>query len=79
MSPEYVRPYVKAQKNATTAEAIAEAATRPKMRFVTLKSAVPKGHAKLRVRIAELVDRDELRPRIRHLIDDNSSLKQDGA
>jgi transposase len=36
MSPEYVRPYVKAQKNA---EAIAEAATRPTMRFVTLKSA----------------------------------------
>src|SRR3954451_20462253 len=30
MSPEYVRPYVKAQKN--DAEAIAEAATRPTMR-----------------------------------------------
>jgi transposase len=41
MSPEYVRPYVKAQKNDDRdAEAIAEAATRPTMRFVELKSAV---------------------------------------
>lgn len=38
MSPEYVRPYVKAQKNDRDAEAIAEAATRPTMRFVALKS-----------------------------------------
>lgn len=39
MSPEYVRPYVKAQKNDNhDAEAIAEAATRPTMRFVELKS-----------------------------------------
>jgi len=39
MSPEYVRPYVKAQMNDDRdAEAIAEAATRPTMRFVTLKS-----------------------------------------
>ncbi|MEM7400298.1 MAG: IS110 family transposase [Pseudomonadota bacterium] len=38
MSPEYVRPYVKAQKNDDNdAEAIAEAATRPTMRFVELK------------------------------------------
>jgi transposase len=38
MSPEYVRPYVKAQKNDDRdAEAIAEASTRPTMRFVTLK------------------------------------------
>ena len=35
MSPEYVRPYVKAHKNDDRdAEAIAEAATRPTMRFV---------------------------------------------
>jgi transposase len=41
MSPEYVRPYVKAQKNDDRdAEAIAEASTRPTMRFVELKSAV---------------------------------------
>ena len=39
MSPEYVRPYVKAQKNDDRdAEAIAEASTRPTMRFVELKS-----------------------------------------
>jgi transposase len=39
MSPEYVRPYVKAQKNDDRdAEAIAEAATRPTMRFVTIKT-----------------------------------------
>lgn len=40
MSPEYVRPYVKANKNDDRdAEAIAEAATRPTMRFVPVKSA----------------------------------------
>ena len=39
MSAEYVRPYVKSQKNDDRdAEAIAEAATRPTMRFVELKS-----------------------------------------
>jgi len=41
MSPEYVRPYVKANKNDDRdAEAIAEAATRPTMRFVPVKSQV---------------------------------------
>lgn len=39
MSPECVKPYVEAQKNDDRdAEAIAEAATRPTMRFVELKS-----------------------------------------
>jgi transposase len=39
MAPEYVAPYVKAQKNDDRdAEAIAEAAMRPTMRFVELKS-----------------------------------------
>jgi transposase len=39
MPAEYVRPYVKSQKNdERDAEAIAEAATRPTMRFVELKS-----------------------------------------
>jgi transposase len=42
MPPEYVRPYVKAQKNDDRdAEAIAEAATRPTMRFVPLKAEGP--------------------------------------
>ena len=39
MSPEYVLPYVKAQKNDDRdAEAIAEAAMRPTMRFVPIKT-----------------------------------------
>lgn len=39
MSPEYVQPYVEAQKtDDRDAEAIAEAATRPTMRFVSIKS-----------------------------------------
>ena len=39
MSPEYVRPYVKAQKNDDLdAAAIAEAASRPTMRFVEVES-----------------------------------------
>ena len=38
MSPEYVRPYIKAQKNDRDAEGMSEAATRPTMRFVELKS-----------------------------------------
>ena len=39
MSPEYVRPYVKAQKNDDRdAAGIAEAATRPTMRFVETKT-----------------------------------------
>ncbi len=38
--PIYVKPYVKRQKNdANDAEAIAEAASRPTMRFVAVKSA----------------------------------------
>ena len=39
MSPEYMRPCAKAQKNDDRdAEAIAEAASRPAMRFVELNS-----------------------------------------
>src|SRR4051794_28884550 len=39
MSPEYARPYIKAQKNDDRdAEGIAEAATRPTMRFVEVKT-----------------------------------------
>ncbi len=38
---EYVRPYVKANKNDDRdAEAVAEAAARPTMRFVSVKSEV---------------------------------------
>ena len=39
IAPQYVKPYVKSQKNdAADAAAICEAATRPHMRFVALKS-----------------------------------------
>ncbi len=41
MAPQFVKPYVKSQKNDTNdAEAICEAVTRPNMRFVPQKSAV---------------------------------------
>ena len=46
IAPQYVKPYVKRQKNdATDAEAIAEAASRPSMRFVSVKSAEQQGQA----------------------------------
>jgi transposase len=39
MPPQYVKPYVKRQKNdSADAEAICEAVTRPTMRFVTIKT-----------------------------------------
>jgi transposase len=39
MAPQFVKPYVKSQKNdANDAEAICEAVTRPTMRFVPQKS-----------------------------------------
>src|ERR1044071_3510021 len=39
ITPAYVKPFVRRQKNdATDAEAIAEAASRPTMRFVAVKS-----------------------------------------
>ena len=39
ISPKFVKPYVKANKNdASDAEAICEAASRPSMRFVAVKS-----------------------------------------
>lgn len=48
LAPRYVKPYVKRQKNdAADAEAIAEAASRPSMRFVAVKSAEQQGQAML--------------------------------
>src|SRR5512138_178634 len=44
MPPAYVKPYVKRQKNdATDAEAICEAVTRPNMRFVPAKTPAQQG------------------------------------
>lgn len=70
MSPEYVRPYVKAQKNdERDAEAIAEAATRPTMRFVALKSAAQLDMQTLhRVRDRLVGERTSLMNQIRSIL-----------
>lgn len=70
MSPEYVRPYVKAQKNDDRdAEAIAEAATRPTMRFVELKSEEQLDMQTLhRIRDQLVGDRTSLMNQIRSLL-----------
>src|SRR3954464_7656811 len=70
MSPEYVRPYVKAQKNDDRdAEAIAEAATRPTMRFVALKSESQLDHQTLhRVRDRLVAERTSLMNQVRSLL-----------
>lgn len=70
MSPEYARPYVKAQKNDDRdAEAIAEAATRPTMRFVELKSEEQLDVQTLhRVRDRLVGERTSLTNRIRSLL-----------
>ena len=70
MSPEYVRPYVKAQKNDDRdAEAIAEAATRPTMRFVELKSQERLDMQTLhRVRDRLVADRTSLMNQIRSIL-----------
>lgn len=70
MSPEYVRPYVKAQKNDDRdAEAIAEASTRPTMRFVELKSEAQLDVQTLhRVRDRLVGDRTSLTNQIRSLL-----------
>ncbi len=67
MSPEYVRPYVKAQKNDDRdAEAIAEAATRPTMRFVELKSEAQLDMQSLHRVRDRLVGEPAMRPRRHH-------------
>ena len=70
MSPEYVRPYVKAQKNDDRdVEAIAEAATRPTMRFVELKSQERLDMQTLhRVRDRLVADRTSLMNQIRSIL-----------
>lgn len=70
MSPEYVRPYVKAQKNDDRdAEAIAEAATRPTMRFVELKCEEQLDMQSLhRIRDQLVGDRTSLMNQIRSLL-----------
>ena len=56
MPASYVKPYVKRQKNdATDAEAICEAVTRPTMRFVPVKSQEQQSVLMLH-RVRELAD-----------------------
>ncbi len=57
IAPIYVKPFVKRQKNdAADAEAICEAASRPTMRFVAVKSQVQQSHAMV-FRIRDLLVR----------------------
>ena len=66
MSPEYVRPYVKAQKND---DRDAEAATRPTMRFVVLKSEEQLDMQTLhRIRDQLVAERTSLTNQIRSLL-----------
>ena len=80
MSPEYVRPYVKAQKNDDRdAEAIAEAASRPTMRFVTLKSEEQLDMQTLhRVRDRLVGDRTSLMNQVRSLLLERGHLVAQG-
>ena len=70
MSPEYVWPYVKPQKNDDRdAEAIAEAATRTTMRFVNLKDEEQLDMQTLhRVRDRLMAERTSLMNQIRSLL-----------
>jgi len=70
MTPEYVRPYVKAQKNdGRDAEAIAEAATQLTMRFVGIKSQVQSDMQSLhRARERLVAERTDLINHLRALL-----------
>jgi transposase len=80
MSPEYVRPYVKAQKNDDRdAEAIAEAASRPTMRFVELKSEEQLDMQTLhRVRDRLICERTSVMNQIRSLLLERGHLAPQG-
>ena len=70
MSPRFVRPYVKSNKNdARDAEAICEAVTRPSMRFVVIKSQAQQDVLALhRVRALLIRERTALMNQIRGLL-----------
>jgi transposase len=70
MSPRFVRPYVKSNKNdARDAEAICEAVTRPSMRFVVIKSQAQQDILALhRVRALLIRERTALMNQIRGLL-----------
>ena len=70
MSPRFVRPYVKSNKNdARDAEAICEAVTRPSMRFVVVKSQAQQDVLALhRVRALLIRERTALMNQMRGLL-----------
>lgn len=70
MAPQFVKPYVKSQKNdANDAEAICEAVTRPNMRFVPQKSVAQQDLQCLhRVRSRLVANRTQLINQIRGLL-----------
>jgi transposase len=70
MSPRFVRPYVKSNKNdARDAEAICEAVTRPTMRFVVVKSETQQDILALhRVRALLIRERTALMNQMRGLL-----------
>ena len=70
MAPQFVKPYVKSQKNdANDAEAICEAVTRPNMRFVLQKSVEQQDLQCLhRVRSRLVANRTQLINQIRGLL-----------
>jgi transposase len=70
MSPRFVRPYVKSNKNdARDAEAICEAVARPSMRFVTVKSQLQQDMLALhRVRSLPIRERTALMNQMRELL-----------
>jgi transposase len=70
MSPRFVRPYVKSNKNdARDAEAIREAVTRPSMRFVVIKSQAQRDILALhRVRALLIRERTALMNQMRGLL-----------
>ncbi|HVT33450.1 MAG TPA: IS110 family transposase, partial [Rhodanobacteraceae bacterium] len=70
MAPQFVKPYVKSQKNdAADAEAICEAVTRPSMRFVPIKTVEQQAILAVhRVRSRLVASRTQLINQIRGLL-----------
>ena len=80
MSPRFVRPYVKSNKNdARDAEAICEAVARPSMRFVAVKSQTQQDVLALhRVRALLIRERTALMNQMRGLLAECGSLWRRG-
>lgn len=80
ISPQFVKPYVKSNKNdARDAEAIAEAASRPNMRFVVLKSVEQQEIQSVhRVRERLVRDRTALGNQIRGLLQEYGIIFNEG-